>query len=143
MQRSTRVFSVRRVLPFVVPGYRDQAPGVLERFAEERLRSDCLDAGVERGEAQFLRRFVPPIGHQSPTHLYQLAAAATTVSAGSVGLTLKLGCILGIAAGTVRGQNLDLLPRVILGEAPAHARIIEAHSGVSDVIPLERKIQML
>ena len=28
-------------------------------------------------------------------------------------------------------QRLDLLPRVILGEAPAHASIIEARSGVA------------
>ena len=75
--------------PFVVAGHRDQAPPVLERLAEERLRSDSLDARVERGQAQFLQRLIPPI-RTSPQRICtssRLPSCATTT--GSVGPSRK------------------------------------------------------
>ncbi len=104
---------------------------MLERFAEERLCGDRLDAGVERGEAQFLQRLVPPIRHQSPTHLHQLAVAF--VRDDGIHWVGRADVEAGLHIGNRRRngqpiQLLDLLPRVVLGRTSAHSNVPTAPS---------------
>ena len=59
---------LRRVLPFVITRHRDQTAVTFECFAEEWLFGDCLGSRVERRQLQFLERFRPPKGSETPAH---------------------------------------------------------------------------
>ena len=98
-----RLFTARGILPFEVTGHRHEAAPLFERFTKEWLRRYRLDARVEGGQAQFLEGFAPPEGDkpQRITSRVRWPSCSTIVSTGSVGQTLKLSCMLGIAAGRI------------------------------------------
>src|SRR4029079_18460073 len=63
-----RLLAARRVLPFVIAGYGNEAAAPPERVAKERLLGHGLDSSVESRGPELLERLAPPCRHQPPAH---------------------------------------------------------------------------
>ena len=118
-----RLFSIRRVLPFVVTRHRYKAAGSFKYLAKEGLLSYRLRARVERRQLDLFDRFCATSAGPNPSALAQARAYRRAQQSYLPDRWDRRCSAPGVPRRLVERQPVepdDLFPRQAIGKASAH-----------------------